>query len=134
MSPISGSINGGSILTINGNGFDNSTSVIIGSKQCTISSVSTSQIVCLSPSGTAGASTVLLTTNGIKYPSVQFTYDSALSPSVTSLSPTSGTNGTLVTISGSGFGTAKSLLSIFNNFFILIHLFFRRSKRKSRVC
>jgi hypothetical protein len=110
VTPSSGSINGGSILTIDGNGFDNSTSVIIGSKSCTISSVSTSQIVCLTPSGTAGASTVLITTNGIKYPSAQFTYDSALSPSVTSLSPSSGTDGALLTVSGSGFGITKSSL------------------------
>ena len=49
------------------------------------------------------------TTNSFLYE-----YSTALSPTITSLSPTSGSAGTL-TISGSGFGTDSSNFKFINN-------------------
>ncbi len=45
-SPSLGSIYGGTVLTIQGNGFDSSTVVMIGNSVCTITSVLINQLTC----------------------------------------------------------------------------------------
>ncbi len=47
ISPDSGSIYGGQILTIEGNGFDNTTSVSIDNSNCKVISYSINQLKCL---------------------------------------------------------------------------------------
>jgi hypothetical protein len=106
----SGSIFGGSIFSINGNGFGNSlnTQVKIGAKFCSISSVSSSEIICLTPSYSAGNYSVSITSNSISFPSTSFIYNSSLTPNITQVSPSFGNSNQLVNIYGSGFGKSIS--------------------------
>jgi hypothetical protein len=61
-SPNSGSIYGGTLITINGNGFDTikNTLVSIGTKICIISSLTSSQILCVSPDNLAGTYSIVV--------------------------------------------------------------------------
>ena len=54
VTPSIGSLNGGSFLTIIGNGFTPSTSVLIGSSNCTLTQVTLDQLVCMTSSHAAG--------------------------------------------------------------------------------
>lgn len=119
ISPSSGSVNGGTLLTITGNGFDKNTTTIYidGTSLCKIVSLTINQVTCLTSSHTSGTNlnfqisskNTQFTTNSFLYE-----YSTALSPTITSLSPTSGSAGTL-TISGSGFGTDSSNFKFINN-------------------
>ena len=54
VTPSIGSLNGGSFLTIIGNGFTTSTSVLIGLSNCSITQVTLDQLVCMTSSHAAG--------------------------------------------------------------------------------
>ena len=60
LSQSSGSIYGGTVLTINGNGFSTiqNTKVKFGTKYCIIQSVTSSNLTCITPSNSAGSSIV----------------------------------------------------------------------------
>ena len=111
ISPTVGPLAGGTAVTLNGTGFGSGASVTIGGTAatgCTV--VSGTTITCTTPSGTAGAKNVVVTqpggsstlTNG-------YTYQAA--PSLTSISPTSGTTagGTAVTLTGTSFATGATV-------------------------
>ncbi len=104
----SGSTNGGSTVKISGNGFGSilNTQIRIGSKYCIIQSVSASQIVFTVPSNSAGNYSMSLISNGITFPGSSFFYSTALTPTVSQISPTSGTFNQEVIINGSGFGNS----------------------------
>ena len=60
ISPAIGSINGGSLLTISGNGFTLNTTVLIGSSVCNVTYVSLDQLICItSPHGPGTVSFVI---------------------------------------------------------------------------
>ncbi|OWK36657.1 Flagellar hook-length control protein FliK [Fimbriiglobus ruber] len=98
----SGSITGGKLITISGANLGNATVVDFGTTPATIVSDTATQIVVTTPAETAGTVDVTVTTPGGTTPSdgVQFTYLDV--PTVTAVSPTSGspTGGTTVTITG----------------------------------
>lgn len=54
ISPDSGSLNGGTTVTITGNGFSSQTVVNIGNKPCNVSDVEINQIKCVSTANTEG--------------------------------------------------------------------------------
>ena len=56
ISPSGGSINGGTQVTISGNGFDSidNTLVVFGSSPCQITSVSVTSLTCITSSSAAG--------------------------------------------------------------------------------
>ena len=120
ISPSKGSEQGGTLLTISGKGFLNSLSnseitqkVMIGDSICNILSTSTTSIVCrTSPKTTDGSFIVQL--GSISQNSALFSYDSASTPSISSISPSYASTivKTQVVISGSGFGTDKSKVSV----------------------
>jgi hypothetical protein len=56
ITPSSGSVYGGQLLTIVGNGFDNTTIVTVGTKKCTITSTTINQLTCLTGAQSAGSS------------------------------------------------------------------------------
>ena len=87
------------------------TKVKIGTKFCTITSVSSSQITCITPLYSAGNFSVSITSNNISFPSTSFIYNSSLTPNVTQISPSSGNFNQLVNIYGSGFGKSISKIS-----------------------
>ncbi|MEI7743554.1 MAG: IPT/TIG domain-containing protein [Chloroflexota bacterium] len=115
ISPAGGPSTGGTPVVITGTGFDTSsggTTVAFGSSAATgVTCASTTSCTATSPSG-SGTVDVVVTASG--QPSAisaadRFTYTVAASaPTVTGLSPSSGSTagGTVVTVSGTGFNTA----------------------------
>ena len=101
---ISGPVAGGTTITITGTHFTNATSVKVGSAAATVLTNSTTTITATTPSGTAGAQSVEVTTiGGTATKASAFTYVAL--PTITSVSPPSGplTAGTSITIAGTNF-------------------------------
>jgi hypothetical protein len=107
VSPSSGPAVGGTSVTITGTGFTGATAVSFGTAAATgIAVNSATSITAISPSHTAGAPDVTVTTPSGTSPTGStdtFTYVAA--PTVTSVSPTTGltSGGTSVTVTGTGF-------------------------------
>lgn len=106
VSPASGPVSGGTLVTINGSGFESGSSISFAGAQATsVSFISSTQLQAVTPSGAAGAVNVTVTTPdpGSATLSNGFMYVS--NPTVTSVSPSSGptTGGTTVTINGTSF-------------------------------
>ncbi|CAF0819146.1 unnamed protein product [Rotaria sp. Silwood1] len=118
VAPTSGSTYGGVLLTINGNGFANLSSniqVTIGSSICSIVQTTPGQVQCIVPAQGSNASpaTIHVISNGVTFPgSFTFAYSSVSAPSITSISPTSGTAGQTLTISGSNFINGQTSVTI----------------------
>ncbi|XP_035686784.1 fibrocystin-L-like [Branchiostoma floridae] len=107
MSPTEGSLAGGTTLTITGNGFDSDTEITMDGEICEILSVNLSTVTCITPAATNENDhqvQVSVVSNGQAYPPQDFTYRSTLTPNVAGINPAVATSGTLVTITGSGFG------------------------------
>jgi large repetitive protein len=110
ISPSSGPASGGTVVTINGSDFTAASTVMFGTTAATnVTLVSATQITATAPAG-AGLVDVTVTTAGqttATSSSDQFGYV----PSVTGISPTSGSagGGTLVTINGTGFTAASTV-------------------------
>ncbi|CAF3592631.1 unnamed protein product [Rotaria sordida] len=118
VSPTSGSTYGGVLLTINGNGFARLSSniqVTIGSSTCSIVETTPGQVQCIVPTQGSNTSpaTIHVISNGVTFPgSFTFTYNSGVTPTITSIIPTSGTAGQTLTISGSNFVSGQTSVSI----------------------
>jgi large repetitive protein len=113
ISPASGPALGGTVVTITGTNLANPTAVKFGgSNAAVITPVSATQITAVSPSGSAGAKDVQVTTPGgtsTTSSADQFTFVAA--PTVTGLSPSSGpaSGQTSVTITGTDFTGATAV-------------------------
>jgi len=108
VSPASGTTGGFTLVTINGTNFSQMSEVTIGGLACTsLTPVSSTQLTCRTPAHAAGATNVVVSNNtGLTGTAVNaYTFVVAAAPTVTSISPTSGstTGGTTVTITGTGF-------------------------------
>ncbi|MBB5048945.1 hypothetical protein HNR60_003716 [Rhodopseudomonas rhenobacensis] len=105
IAPNSGSINGGTAVTITGSNFTGATAVTIGGAAATgVTVVSATTITATTPAHAAGVVDVAVTTPvGTGTGAGLYTYAGA--PTVTSISPNSGSiaGGTTVTITGSNF-------------------------------
>ena len=116
ISPTSGSVQGGTVVTIDGSGFSHISdrnSVTLGSVTCRILETSSSQILCMT--GSAGESTAALsaTVNGFPVStSLVFEYTSSSTPQITSLSSPSDINslsgGDTIQFSGTQLGASAS--------------------------
>jgi IPT/TIG domain len=105
VSPSGGTVAGGTSVVITGTGFTGATAVTFGGVAATIGTVSATSITATTPAHGAGAVNVQVTTPaGTGTGGNLYTYGASL-PTVTSISPTSGTTlgGTIVTITGTGF-------------------------------
>jgi hypothetical protein len=103
--PASGLPAGGTHVTITGTGFSGVTSVTInGVATTSITVVSTTSITCVTPAGSLGTASVVVTT-GDGYNGANTLYSYVAAPTITSLSQSSGvtTGGTLLTITGTNF-------------------------------
>jgi hypothetical protein len=113
VSPASGTTLGGTTVTITGSGFTGATSVKFGNGAATsFTVVSSSKITAISPAYNPRTVDITVTGPGGTSPILpvdQYTY--ALTPSVSSLVPNSGTTlgGTVVIITGSGFTGATTV-------------------------
>src|SRR5215469_8337715 len=109
LSPTSGNV--GVSVTISGSGFGSTPgTVTFNGVTASPSSWTDTSIILTVPSG-ATTGNVVATVNGVLSNAVQFT----VTPFINNLSPTSGPIGTLVTISGTSFGTTQGLGSVVFN-------------------
>jgi hypothetical protein len=116
VSPSSGSTSGATSVTITGTGFTGATAVTFGGTAATNVVVnSATSITATSPAHAAGVTNVRVTTpvgqSAVVTPTDQFTYAVAVAPSVSAVSPSSGSTagGTSVTIAGTGFTGATAV-------------------------
>ncbi len=111
VTPSSGPITGGSMVTITGTNFTGATAVSIGGTAATsVTVVSSTSITCTAPAHSAGSASVLVTTpGGTNAASTLYTYLAA--PTVSSISATSGTanGGQSVTLTGTNFTGATGV-------------------------
>ena len=106
VSPSIGSTEGGTFVTITGNGFvEDDTTVTFGdSLVCAIVSVSYSSLVCITPPSTANTYNLQVRAAGVRFrDGSTFEYNTIRTPVVTSCDPTEGPAGTEITITGVGF-------------------------------
>jgi formylglycine-generating enzyme required for sulfatase activity len=112
VSPTSGSTLGGTAITITGTALTGASSVTVGGVAATsVVVVSSTSITAVTPAGTAGAKTIAVTTaGGTASLTNGFTYV-APAPTVSSVSPTSGSTlgGTAITITGTNLTGASSV-------------------------
>ena len=103
ISPDAGPLAGGAVVTITGNNLLNPTSVTFGGTQATIVSSTRNAVSVLAPARSAGAATIVVTTQGGSVGAGSFTYYGA--PTITGVTPNVGYagGGSTVTISGTGF-------------------------------
>ena len=122
ISASSGAAAGGTQVTITGTNLAGATAVRFGTASASIVSDTSTQIVVESPAGTGTAYVTVTTASGVSTSSSadKFTYVAAPAPTVSSISPSSGTTagGTQVTITGKNltgatavkFGTATAII------------------------
>ena len=112
VSPNSGSISGGTAVTITGTNFATGATVTFGGTAATnVVVVSSTSITATTPAHAAGAVTVVVTNTGGLNGSLTNGFTYVNSPTVTSVSPNSGTTagGTAVTITGTNFATGATV-------------------------
>ncbi|KAK0070514.1 fibrocystin-L [Biomphalaria pfeifferi] len=118
ISPSQGSTNGGQLVTLTGSGFlQGKTSVTICGSLCLEVNVTTSQYVCMTLpfTGTSPNCNVTAVVEGaIVTKTSAYVYDSTLDSNITSVSPARGGTGggTLLTITGTNFGTSIGDVSV----------------------
>lgn len=114
ISPASGSVLGGTVVTILGLNLSGATSVSFGGASCVISSVTSTQIVCTTTAHTSGLVEVIVTTptgqNTTAGSQNDFLYTGG--PTITSLSPATGaaSGNTVVTITGTNFTSSGMIV------------------------
>ncbi len=107
VTPLAGTVNGGTAITITGTGFQSGATVVIGGVGASgVTFVNSTSITAITPAHAAGSVNVTVTNGGGQSGTLTNGYLYAAGPMVTFLSPTSGTTagGTRVTLIGSGFG------------------------------
>jgi hypothetical protein len=112
MSPDSGSIAGGTIVSITGTGLAGATGIRFGAAPAVITADSSTQVTVTSPPGKGTADITVITPAGTSKPTAagHYTY-TAPRPAVTGVSPDGGTTagGTTVSITGTGLAGATGV-------------------------
>ncbi|MCI0341791.1 MAG: IPT/TIG domain-containing protein [Planctomycetales bacterium] len=106
VSPASGTTGGGTLVTLTGTNFFAGATITFGGALATsVTVTSTTSITCLTPAGTAGAATIVVTNADGQAATLGSGYTYVTGPSISSVSPNSGpaAGGTLVTITGTNF-------------------------------
>jgi len=106
ITPTSGTALGGTPVTIKGSGFVAGATVTIGNAATSVNVVSPGEITAKTAATAAGSYEVVVSdSNGTSVGGPSYTYTAPTLPTVTSVTPTSGTTagGTLVTLKGTGF-------------------------------
>lgn len=119
VTPPTGSVQGGTEVTISGRGFGGSlddVTVTIGS-DCDVTSVCYSEIVCVtSATSAAGMYSVQVSITGLSsFPkTTSYNYSMESTPTISGISPTSGIAGTEITLTGSGLGAEGGAVTFGN--------------------
>ena len=109
ITPASGIISGGTPITITGTGFNQGPEVFIDGVTATaVTVVSAAQITAITPARAAGTKDVKITNPDGQYCTGAFTYNPL--PSITTVSPASGLQGTVITITGTGFASGAGVM------------------------
>lgn len=108
VTPVTGSVLGGTTVTLSGAAFSSAATVSIGGTPATVISRSATSLEVLTPSGNEGAVDVVVTNPGAQSATLTgaFTYFAPIAPpSITSVTPSSGptAGGTVITVVGSLF-------------------------------
>jgi hypothetical protein len=112
VSPNSGSTAGGTAVTIIGTNFATGATVKFGATAATnVTVVNGTTITATTPAGSAGAATVTVTNPGGQSGSLTSAFTYVVAPTVSSVSPNSGSTagGTAVTITGTNFATGATV-------------------------
>lgn len=113
ISPDRGSMRGGTKVTITGSGFPSLEAVSVTFNGEPSECESINPLVCTSPSSTTGDVVVTVANlPSVCTGSCTFNYDSALTPSVTDVTPASVSGSTQLSLTGTGFGSDPSVVSI----------------------
>lgn len=92
LQPSSGSLAGGTLLTITGNGFAaGNTNVMLGPYPCTITTLTPSMVTCLTHAFKETQVQVNIKVFGVNYPPLSFNYTRSQTPNITMVSPSTGT-------------------------------------------
>jgi hypothetical protein len=114
VNPPRGPLAGGTAIAVTGTDFvAGSTTVTVGGAACTgINVTGPTDLACVTPAGSAGAASVVATTPGGASGAATFTYDPV--PTVGGVSPAGGplAGGTTITVSGSGFVSGSSTVTV----------------------
>ncbi|XP_065804470.1 fibrocystin-L [Labrus bergylta] len=106
-SPLSGSLAGGTLLTVTGYGFSQDSTVTVGGKECTVVNAGDTELKCRTPAGSAGSEAVMVMVGNMSLTAnSSFTYDSDLTPQISSMSPNTAyvTGEQVLTVTGSNLG------------------------------
>ncbi len=116
ITPNSGTINGGTAVTITGTGFQAGATVMLGGTSAVgVTIVSGTSITATTPAHAAGAASVVVTNTDAQSGTLTsgYTYfdPSSPAPTITAISPTSGptSGGTAIAITGTGFLTGATV-------------------------
>ncbi|XP_072530724.1 PKHD1 like 1, tandem duplicate 1 [Salminus brasiliensis] len=85
--PTTGSVTGGTVITVSGYGFGSNTTATIGNASCDVISVDLNQLRCRVPAGSGVQNLTLKSGEMTAVASSVFTYDSALTAIITDVSP-----------------------------------------------
>ncbi|XP_051879473.1 PKHD1 like 1, tandem duplicate 1 [Pristis pectinata] len=111
--PASGGINGGTTLSITGNGFvQEATTVMIDDSPCNILTVTPGKVQCVSPACGPGIVHVKVKVHSTVYPLLTFTCNQTETPTIFAVSPTTGVSGTRLTILGQSLGSVVSDVTV----------------------
>ncbi|RYE23742.1 MAG: hypothetical protein EOP45_06535 [Sphingobacteriaceae bacterium] len=108
LSPASG--NAGTVVTISGTNFGSAASVNFNGLAATVQSVTATEIKIIAPQSSSGNVTLITNVQTVTGPA--FTY---AVPAITSISPATGSSGTIVTLSGTNFGTVAAGVKVMFN-------------------
>uniref|UniRef100_H2YG49 Uncharacterized protein n=1 Tax=Ciona savignyi TaxID=51511 RepID=H2YG49_CIOSA len=104
--PNQGSVEGGTIITISGNGFvSDGLSVSVGGNNCPVTMATFGSIVCTTAAHSAASVDVVVTSQGSAFPTMSYEYSAMATPKVSSATPAEGLSGEAVALAGSAFGT-----------------------------
>ena len=119
VSPKRGSVDGGTELTLSGYGFNVSSSSVavrVGSSNCEVREISHGTLRCITSAANAPGMADIEVNDGISTIMVEndvvFEFTMTYTPTVTSISPTSGQIGENVTLTGTLFGSDMSSIEV----------------------
>lgn len=111
VSPTRGDVNGGQALTITGTSFITGALVSIGGTSCPVSAVTATSITCTTAAKVSGLYDVVVTNPDSQTGTRASAYSYVNAPTVTSVSPATGSTlgGTTITITGTNFFSGSSV-------------------------